>query len=230
MKANLFWLNDEQWAKIGPLIPMNRPGQKPRNNRRILSGIIHVLKTGYRWKDCPPKYGPYTMAYNRFNRWSGRGTWQEIFATVAGSPLAARTGALDSTHVKAHRCAGGGKGGPRSRRSASPKVAKQQDSWACRQGVPLVGLNPHPGNAADCAVRASMRQFGLTASRNCSATACDSNWFRKSLRKEGIRHVIPGRSNRKKRIRHDKQVYKARNVIERFCCRLKDFKRVATPR
>src|SRR5215469_16814676 len=39
MRANLFWLNDEQWAKIKPLIPMNRPGQKPRNNRRILSGI-----------------------------------------------------------------------------------------------------------------------------------------------------------------------------------------------
>jgi transposase len=35
---------DEQWAKITPLIPMNRPGQKPRNNRRILSGIFHVLK------------------------------------------------------------------------------------------------------------------------------------------------------------------------------------------
>jgi len=45
MRANLFWLNDEQWAKIEPLIPMNRPGPKPQNNRRILSGIIHVLKT-----------------------------------------------------------------------------------------------------------------------------------------------------------------------------------------
>jgi transposase len=58
MRASLFWLNDEQWAKIKPLIPMNRPGQKPRNNRRVLSGIIHVLKTGCRWQDCPPEYGP----------------------------------------------------------------------------------------------------------------------------------------------------------------------------
>ena len=46
MRANLFWLNDEQWEKIKPLIPMNRPGPKPQNNRRILSGIIHVIKTG----------------------------------------------------------------------------------------------------------------------------------------------------------------------------------------
>jgi transposase len=65
MRANLFWLNDEQWAKIKPLIPKNRPGPKPQNNRRILCRIIHVLKTGCRWQDCPPEYGPYTTVYNR---------------------------------------------------------------------------------------------------------------------------------------------------------------------
>jgi transposase len=65
MRANLFWLDDEQWAKIKPLIPMNRPGQKLRINRWTLTGIIHVLKTGCRWKDCPPEYGPYTTVYNR---------------------------------------------------------------------------------------------------------------------------------------------------------------------
>ena len=123
MRKNLFWLNDEQWAKIQPLIPMNRPGQKPRNNRRILSGIMHVLKTGCRWQDCPPEYGPYTTVYNRFNRWSGRGIWQQIFETVAGSPESPEQVALDSTHVKAHRCAGGGKGGPRNRRSVSLRAA-----------------------------------------------------------------------------------------------------------
>ena len=40
--------------------------------------------------------------------------------------------------------------------------------------------------------------------------------------------MIPGRSNRKKRIRHDKQAYKGRNVIEHCFCRLKDFRRIAT--
>jgi len=58
--------------------------------------------------------------------------------------------------------------------------------------------------------------------------AYDSDSFRKSLRKDGIRPVIPGRSNRKKRIRHDKHAYQGRNVIERCYCRLKDFRRVAT--
>jgi len=49
-----------------------------------------------------------------------------------------------------------------------------------------------------------------------------------SLRKDGIKPVIPGRSNRKKRIHHGKQAYKDRNVIERCYCRLKDFRRIAT--
>jgi transposase len=122
MRANLFWFGDEEWAKIEPLIPMNRPGPKPRNNRRILSGIVHVLKTGCRWQDCPPEYGPYTTVYNRFNRWSGRGIWQQIFETAAGSPELPKEVALDSTHIKAHRSAGGGKGGPRNRRSVSPRA------------------------------------------------------------------------------------------------------------
>lgn len=58
--------------------------------------------------------------------------------------------------------------------------------------------------------------------------AYDSNSFRKSLTADDIKPVIPGRANRKKPIRHDKQAYKGRNVIERCYCRLKDFRRIAT--
>jgi len=66
--SNLFWLDDESWRVIEPLIPMNRPGVKPARNRQVISGIIHVLKVGCRWSDCPTAYGPSTTVYNRFNR------------------------------------------------------------------------------------------------------------------------------------------------------------------
>jgi transposase len=72
----LFWVSDEQWARIEPLIPSHRRGVTPKNNRRILSGIMQVLKTGCRWVDCPPEYGPAKTVYNRFNRWSPQGIWQ----------------------------------------------------------------------------------------------------------------------------------------------------------
>ena len=78
MRANLFWFSDGQWARIEPFIPSNRRGVKPKNNRRILSGIMHVLKSGCRWVDCPPEYGPAKTVYNRFNRWSAQGIWQHL--------------------------------------------------------------------------------------------------------------------------------------------------------
>jgi len=120
MRANLFWFSDGQWARIEPFIPSNRRGVKPKNNRRILSGIMHVLKSGCRWVDCPPEYGPAKTVYNRFNRWSAQGIWQSIFEAVAEPAEPPERMALDSTHIKAHRCAGGGKGGRRNRRLASP--------------------------------------------------------------------------------------------------------------
>jgi transposase len=78
MDTNLFWFNDEQWAKIVPHLPVNQPGPERKDDRRILSGIMHVLKSGCRWRDCPKEYGPHKTVYNRFSRWSEKGVWQKI--------------------------------------------------------------------------------------------------------------------------------------------------------
>ena len=72
--AGEFWLDDEQWAAIEPLLPTHQSGAHRKDDRRIISGIIHVLKTGCRWQDCPECYGPPTTIYNRFHRWSARGS------------------------------------------------------------------------------------------------------------------------------------------------------------
>src|SRR5215468_4545006 len=142
MRANLFWFNDEQWTKIQRFLPTKQPGPPRKDDRRILSGIMHVVKTGCRWEDCPPEYGPHKTICNRFNRWSGRGIWQSIYKTVAGSPEPPERVALDSTHVKAHRCAGGGKGGRRNRRSASPNAAATARFTGSSTILSPVGLDP----------------------------------------------------------------------------------------
>jgi transposase len=85
-----------------------------------------------------------------------------------------------------------------------------------------------PGYTADCTVGPACVSLLDGIEELLGDKAYDSNPFRKALKKNGIRPVILGRSNRKKRIRHDKQAYKGRNVIERCYCRLKDFRRVAT--
>jgi transposase len=124
MSTGLFWFSDEQWSKIEPHLPVNQRGPQRHDDRRILSGIMHVQRVGCRWQDCPAAYGPHKTIYNRFARWSVRGIWQAIFAAVAAPAQTPERVALDSSHVKIHRCASGGKGGRRRRRSALPRVAE----------------------------------------------------------------------------------------------------------
>ena len=103
----VFWLSDEAWCGIEPLLPSNQPGARRVDDRRVISGIIHVLQSGCRWRDCPSEYGPDTTVYNRFNRWSRRKVWQRIHATLVEEGRIGGTVALDSTDVKAHRSAAG---------------------------------------------------------------------------------------------------------------------------
>jgi transposase len=73
--AGEFWLSEAQWGAIEPLLRKNQPGARRTNDRRVISGIVHVLKTGCRWQDYPAVYGPSTTVYNRFHRWTIRGIW-----------------------------------------------------------------------------------------------------------------------------------------------------------
>jgi transposase len=58
MNRNLFWLTDAQFARIAPHLPTDTRGKPRVDDRRVISGIIHVLKSGGRWIDAPPDYGP----------------------------------------------------------------------------------------------------------------------------------------------------------------------------
>ena len=113
MRRNLFWLSDEQWRQIEPHLPKDVRGKDRVDDRRVISGILHVLKSGCRWCDCPPEYGPPTTIYNRFVRWAERGVWERLFRELAGRGRSTDTQMIDSTHIKAHRSASGAKRGSR---------------------------------------------------------------------------------------------------------------------
>src|SRR6266702_2786464 len=81
--SDSFWLSDRQWAAIAPLLPMVHTGPVRQDDRRIISGIVHRLREGCRWRAMPAEYGSYTTVFNRYNRWSKRGLWQGIFAVLA---------------------------------------------------------------------------------------------------------------------------------------------------
>ena len=128
MSADQFWLSDEQFAKIEQHLPGDTRGRERVDDRRMISGIIHVLKSGGRWIDAPPDYGPRKTLYNRFVRWADKGIWIRLFETLAQSGGPALQLMIDSSAVKAHRSAAGGKGGRKIRRSAVPVAGEQPKS------------------------------------------------------------------------------------------------------
>ena len=88
---------------------------KPPKEKKPPTWAAFTMKSGCRWCDCPPEHGPPTTIYNRFVRWARRGVWENLFRELAGNGRSTDTQMIDSTHVKAHRSAAGGKGGSRSR-------------------------------------------------------------------------------------------------------------------
>jgi transposase len=112
-----FDLSDAEWAMIAPLLP-NKPRGVPRvDDRRVVNGIFYILRTGSPWRDLPERYGPYTTVYNRYNRWAKAGVWLGIFeALSARSPDSLHL--IDSSIVRAHQHAAGGKKGARITPSA----------------------------------------------------------------------------------------------------------------
>jgi transposase len=104
MDGDLFWLSDEQWQRIQPRLPTDVRGIKRVDDRRVISGIVHVLKSGCRWSDCPEVYGPHTRLYNRFVRWARRGIWENLFRELAPDAHPAELQQLiDSIRIKARR-------------------------------------------------------------------------------------------------------------------------------
>lgn len=62
--SDLIWLSKAQMRRIEPYFPLSH-GMPRVDERRIVSGIIFVIKNGLRWRDAPADYGPHKTIYNR---------------------------------------------------------------------------------------------------------------------------------------------------------------------
>ena len=230
MRENLFWLSDEQWKRIEPHLPTDVRGVERAEDRRVISGIVHVLKSGCRWCDCPPEYGPPTTIYNRFVRLgSARHLGKPVPGTGRVSDDAADTQMIDSTHVKAHRSAAGGKGGaeagcwPLARRAQHEDTRTLQDAKGRLLAILLTG-----GQAHDYPVAKRLIRRVAPPKHMLGDTAYDGDGLREELDQRGTKPVIPNHPNRKHPLSFNKRLYKLRWRIESAFNRLKDFRRIAT--
>ena len=111
-------MTDEQWERLRPLLPPQRPatGRPAHDHRRIVNGIVFILRTGAPWRDLPERYGPWQTVASRFYRWRRAGVWERILAHLqqeadASGRLDWSVHFIDATTVRAHQHAAGAKGG-----------------------------------------------------------------------------------------------------------------------
>ena len=102
--SDQFWLSKEQLARIKPYFPLSH-GVPRVDDRKVISGIIHVIRNGLRWRDAPSVYGPHKTLYNRFIRWSKMGVFDRIFTTLVAENGPPDRLMIDATNLKAHRTA-----------------------------------------------------------------------------------------------------------------------------
>ncbi|WP_104935547.1 IS5 family transposase [Desulfobulbus oralis] len=230
--SQLFYLSAEQLERIKPFFPRSH-GIPRVDDRKVISGIIYVIKHGLQWKDAPREYGPYKTLYNRFLRWSRMGVFNNIFTELAKTAGQDGQVMIDATHLKAHRTAASllsKKGSfPLHRRRTKGGLNSKLHALCDGHGRPLA-MTLTEGQVSDYkgaallmdAIDALPEARALLADRGY-----DADWFRDALRARGITPCIPPRRSRKRPCPYDKDLYKQRHKIEIMFGRIKDWRRIA---
>ena len=122
-------LTDEQWAKIEPLLPAQKPrtGRPNTDHRQVVNGIVWVVKSGAPWRDLPERYGKVGTVSSRFYRWVAAGVWQKVLDALRGQADAQgqvdwERHMLDGSVVRAHQHAAGAK-----------KASPRRKHWAAAE-------------------------------------------------------------------------------------------------
>jgi transposase len=110
-------MSDAEWALFESFVIERGPkrGRPPADHRRVLDGIFWIARTGAPWRDLPNELGKWGSVYQQFLRWTRAGLWDVLLEALAEGDLAPDTvQMIDSTIVRAHHHAAGGKGGFRA--------------------------------------------------------------------------------------------------------------------
>ncbi len=224
-----YCLTEPQLERIKPYFPRSH-GKSRVDERRLISGIIHVIRNGLKWRDAPQVYGPHKTLYNRFVRWSRMGAFDRILGGVAGDSGEPDTVMIDATYLKAHRTAASlPKKWASPRRIGRTKGGLNSKLHALCGGIgrPLV-LCLSEGQLSDHAGAKLIYPVMPNVKILIGDKGYDSDEFRDALKVRKIKACIPSRSNRIAPRHYSKTSYKQRHKIENMFAKLKDWRRIAT--
>ena len=134
-------LTDHQWEKIADKLPGRAGcvGVTAKDNRLFVDAVLFKFRAGIPWRDLPARFGPWHPVYQRFNRWSQQGIWQNLFEQLARAPDN-EYALIDSTIVRAQRSASGAlkKGQVPSSQSKTRRSEEVAADWVARSTRPAM--------------------------------------------------------------------------------------------
>ncbi|WP_188904343.1 IS5 family transposase [Caldovatus sediminis] len=226
-------LTDEEWSFFEPFVVSASPlgGRPPRDRRRVLDASFWIARTGTPWRALPAELGNWNSVFRQFRRWTASGLWDVMLEALAdGGGDADLLQRSDSTSIRAHRCAAGGRGGThrqglgRSRGGLTSKPHIRANA----HGLPIA-LHVTAGQETDCShYEALMQARDSDPAIMLGDNGCDSDPIWQDLRDRGAAPEIPTKRNRHLQHSVSRPLYALRSRIERFINRLKNSRRVAT--
>ncbi|MEA5448593.1 IS5 family transposase, partial [Leptolyngbya sp. CCNP1308] len=230
MTTRRYALRDDQWDRIKDLLPGREGavGVTATNNRRFVEAVLYRYRAGIPWRDLPERFGHFRKVHTRFRRWAKTGVWERVFQALA-EDADNEYAMIDATVVRAHQHSAGAKGGMdaqaigRSKGGLSTKIHATVDAL----GNPT-GFHISPGQACDLdgadVLLEDIKTDTILADKGYDA---DQRVLER-LKQQGKMAVIPPKRNRKTPRDYDRELYKARHLIENFFAKLKQYRAIAT--
>jgi transposase len=233
-------ISDKVWSKLDAHLPGRKGswGGIAQDNRQFINAVFWIMRTGAPWRDLPPDFGGWSNTHRRFIRWRDGGVWERLLEVLIDEPDYEWL-MIDATHCKVHPHASGARGGNQemSRTIGAPgnggvsgvrkgglntKLHLAVDS----HGMPLRALVTQ-GTTADCTKAVALIE-GFSAQHLLADRGYDSNEIIEQARLRGMSPVIPPKRNRKELRKYDKELYKARHLVENAFLYLKQWRGIAT--
>ncbi|NJL42123.1 MAG: IS5 family transposase [Leptolyngbyaceae cyanobacterium SM1_4_3] len=230
MTTQRYALRDDQWERIKDLLPgrQGSVGVTAKNNRLFVEAVLYRYRAGIPWRDLPARFGHFRKVHTRFRRWAKTGVWERVFQALA-EDADNEYAMIDSTVVRAHQHSAGARGDAnaqaigRSKGGLSTKIHATVDALGNPTGFHLT-----PGQACDLdgadVLLESIQADTVLADKGYDA---DERVI-ELLERQGKTPVIPPKRNRKTPREYDKELYKARHLIENFFAKLKQYRAIAT--
>lgn len=228
-------LSDAEWVRLRHAFRRRtRLGRPPRDPRTVFEGALWILRTGAPWRDLPVEYGPWQTVYGRFRSWvREQRIRRAVVRTLRRLRLDKTVWCLDTTVVRASRAAAGA-----PRRHGDQALGRSRGGWGTKlsvvcdgSGLPLAAVagpgQRHDLRLAEATLRRATKYLGKPGSL-AGDKAYSAPWLRAWLVKQGVRPVIPTRSDQRRDPRFSPRTYRRRNVVERLIGWLKESRRVAT--